>query len=174
MKNTATIIIAVVAGLLMGACNTTRRAASKSEVTLYDHSKIDKHKDSNHVLNRTDWDSIYWSVTENMKMHFHKLEYDSYKPVDSVTGKPPLKSETKGEIDMSKDSKGGSQSKTEAKDLTNVSEQDHSQSDVKTTEKQESTIEKQIRSSLWWLWLIAGAALTGVVWWFWKRFRWRL
>lgn len=159
MKRTIALIFAVLSALMLTACNTTRRAASKSATEHRDQSQLDKRKDSNGMSVRTNWDSIYWRVTENKKLQFRKLEYDTDKPVDSITGKPPLKSETQGEIDMSRDSSGGSQSGSEAKDSVSVSEQDHSKLDIDTKDQYETETEKKSRS-MWWPWLVAAGVFT--------------
>ena len=167
MKETIALIFAA---LILTACNTTRRTASKSATEHRDLSQLDKRKDSSGMSVRTNWDSIYWRMTENKKLQFRKLEYDTDKPVDSITGKPPLKSETQGEIDMSRDSSGGSQSGSEAKDTASVSEQDYSKLDIDTKDHHETNTEKKSRS-LWWLWLMAGATLAGLAVWAWRRYR---
>ncbi len=165
MKRILIYSIAAV-GLLLSGCNTTRRTASKTVTEHRDLSQMDKRKDSSGLSIRTNWDSIYWRVTENKKLLFRKLEYDTDKPIDSITGKPPLKSETQGEIDMSRDSHGGSQSKSEAKDTVNVSEQDHSKIDIDTTDQHEIETEKKSRSLPW---LLVGIILVALGWAAWKR-----
>ncbi|WP_300829508.1 hypothetical protein [uncultured Rikenella sp.] len=168
MKQILFYSIVAFGGWMLTGCNTMRRTASKTVTEHRDLSQLDKRKDSSGLSIRTNWDSIYWRVTENKKLQFRKLEYDTDKPIDSITGKPPLKSETQGEIDMSRDSNGGSQSKSEAKDTVSISEQDHSKIDIDTTDQHEIETKKKSQS---FPWLLVGVILVALAWTAWKRRR---
>lgn len=99
-----------------------------------------------------------------------ELEFDTEKPVDPATGTPPLKRATVTDTKRNSQKDTRQQTASTAKQQTEVTVQDSSQRNVQTEMTATQETEKKSRS-LWWLWLIAGATLTGIVWWFWRRYR---
>ena len=111
------------------------------------------------------------SKSESGEMRHIELEFDTALPVDSARGTPPLKRVTV--TDTKRNSQKGTrkQTTTAATKQMEVTVQDSSQTNIQTETVVEQETQKKPRS-LWWLWMIAGAALVGLIVWAWRRYRW--
>lgn len=81
-----------------------------------------------------------------------KTEYDTSKPIDPVTGKPPIKSETKKNTKKEIGKKADIKKKTQAKAAADVQISAKKKEDVVKVEdrqKNETTVPKQIEGLVW-------------------------
>lgn len=167
------LFYSIIVSLLLPGCSTSKRVHDTLHVATKATEQTDLHAESRQTTEAIAHTSTESTATEDGETRRIELEFDTALPVDSATGTPPLKRVTV--TDTKRNSQKGTrrQTTTAAKQQTEVTVQDSNQTNIQIETVASQETQKKPRS-LWWLWMIAGAALVGLVAWVWRRYRWRM
>ena len=179
MKTNITITLLILFVLLLVGCTSQRKSVIKSDVKIEDNTKANITSEQLESSTKNYYDSLskvkISSFIENyikeVNANMSKIEYDTEKPVDVTTGKPPIKSETLIDFSMSEqrlkkeieELTGTIVRKQQENDSLRIVNKDLSEYNIKIQDKLEST-EKIYRLSFWdnaqiWLGRILGVIL---------------
>ena len=168
---------------LLSSCTSQRESVIKSDVKIDDNTKANISSEQLESSTKSCYDSIskvkISSFIENyikeVNANMSKIEYDTEKPVDVTTGKPPIKSETLIDFSMSEQKlkkeieelTGTIVRQRQENDSLRIVNKDLSEYNIKIRDKLEST-EKVYRLSFWdnaqiWLGRILGVILIFVL-----------
>ncbi len=172
MKTIRFFLLSIVCIGVVG-CGASKKARQSLHETTAATEQADVHVEAGQTTEFESQTVAEASKSESGETRRIELEFDTALPVDSARGTPPLKRVTV--IDTKRDSQKGirKQTTTAAKQQTEVTVQDNSQTNIQTETVAAQETQKKPRS-LWWLWMIVGAALVGLVVWAWRRYRWRM
>ena len=105
--------------------------------------------------------------TENVVTTTKTTEYDTEKPINPTTGKPPVKSETETTQTVSSNKITQENTTVAASDTTTIEKTDSSKKNVTIEAEQEHSEKKQLPNILWWAVSIIGVGILALV--FWKN-----
>lgn len=173
MRNVTLYFLSFVICIAVASCGVSKKARQ----SLHETTAVTEQADVRIEVTQTA-ESASQSVAEASKSESENrrtidLEFDTTKPVDSVTGMPPLKRMTVTDTKRNSQKDTRQQTATATKQQMEVAIQDSSQRNIQTETIATQETKKKSRS-LWWLWLIASGAIVGLVVWAWRRYRWRL
>lgn len=172
MRNVTLYFLSFVICAAVASCGASKKARQSLHETTAVTEQADVRVEARQITESASQSVAEASKSESENRRTIDLEFDTTKPVDSVTGMPPLKRMTVTDTKRNSQKDTRQQTATATKQQMEVAIQDSSQRNVQTEMKATQETKKKPRS-MWWLWLVAGGVLVGAVW-AWRRYRWRL
>lgn len=173
MRNITLYFLSFAICIVHVSCGASKKARQSFHETTAATEQADVRAEAKQVTESESQTVAEASKSESEDRRTIDLEFDTEKPVDPATGTPPLKRATVTDTKRKSQKDTRQQTTTAAKKQTEIAIQDSSQMNMQTETTATQETEKKPRS-LWWPWLVAGCALVGVVWWYWRRCRIRL
>lgn len=170
MRNIIHCFLVSATCIAVASCGTSKKARQSLYETTAETTQTDVRIEAKQTAGSESQTVAEASKSEAEDSRHIELEFDTAKPVDSITGMPPLKRMTVTNNRRSTQTDARQQTASIAKQQTEVAIQDSSHRNVQTETIATQETEKKSRS-LWWLWLIAGATLVGLAMWGWRRNR---
>lgn len=136
----ALFVVSLFVFLLYG-CKTQSKSISESQIGKSSNVSNDISIYQNKALELAIQNAFEKVIFEQLNINRTDRFYDTSKPTDSITGKPPLLSESETKISKQTESKEVDNGKIEQKESANESILDNSK--IKTTEKETSKSESE-------------------------------
>lgn len=167
MKTIRFFLLSIICIGIVG-CGASKKARQSLHETTAATEQANVHVEAGQTTESESQTVTEASKSESGETRRIELEFDTALPVDSARGTPPLKRVTV--TDTKRNSQKGTrkQTTTAAKQQTEATVQDSSQTNIQIETVASQETQKKPRS-LWWLWMMAGAALVGVGMWTWNR-----
>ena len=167
MKTIRFFLLSIICIGIVG-CGASKKARQSLHETTAATEQANVHVEAGQTTESESQTLTEASKSESGETRRIELEFDTALPVDSARGTPPLKRVTV--TDTKRNSQKGTrkQTTTAAKQQTEATVQDSSQTNIQIETVASQETQKKPRS-LWWLWMMAGAALVGVGMWTWNR-----
>ena len=172
MKTIRFFLLSIVCIGIVG-CGASKKAQQSLHETTAATEQADVRTEAKQTTESESQTMAEASKSESGETRRIELEFDTALPVDSARGTPPLKRITVTDTKRKSQKGTRKQTTTAATKQTEVTVQDSSQTNIQIETVAAQETQKKPRS-LWWLWMIVGAALVGLVVWAWRRYRWRM
>lgn len=173
MRNIIPCFLLFAICIVVSSCGASKKARQSLHETTAATEQADVRTEATQTIESESQTAAEASKSESEDTRRIDLEFDTTKPVDPATGTPPLKRATVTDTKRNSQKDTRQQTATAVKQQTEVAIQDSSQRNIQTEIIATQETKKKSRS-LWWLWLVAGASLTGLAVWALRRFRLRL
>ncbi len=160
----------VAVGLLLTGCATSKRVHETLQTMDTATEQVDLRAESRETTESIAHTETESSTAESEETRRIELEFDTTRPVDSVTGLPPVRRLTITDHRRTRSTDTHQQTSDTVKQQKEETLQDSTRREVQTETIAEQTTEKKSRpSSL--PWLLVGIALVALGWAVWKRWR---
>lgn len=172
MRNITLYFLSFAICIVHVSCGASKKARQSFHETTAATEQADVCAEAKQVTESESETVAEASKFESEDMRRIDLEFDTTKPMDSVTGMPPLKRMIMTDTKRNSQKDTRQQTATAAKQQTEVAIQDSSQQNMQTETIATQETEKKPRS-LWWLWLLIGGILAGTVL-IWRLLAWKV
>lgn len=146
------------------SCSTTRKMARSTIESSVSTTQNDVRKDSSARTVHTDSSRVVVEAERGSVEIIERTEYDTSKPVDSTTGRPPIASETKSQRYTGAREKSVVSSGASSVADVHLAEVDSSRLDTRDDFDEKVDEESEVDAGTGWAWwLIIGAVLAVVI-----------
>lgn len=172
MRNITLYFLSFAICIVHVSCGASKKARQSLHETTAVTEQADVRVEARQITESASQSVAEASKSESENRRTIDLEFDTTKPVDSVTGMPPLKRMTVTDTKRNSQKDTRQQTATATKQQMEVAIQDSSQRNVQTEMKATQETKKKPRS-MWWLWLLIGGILAGTVL-IWRLLAWKV
>lgn len=148
------ILLYLLLGLLWG-CSASRKLTTTTEQTTTEKTEADVRTEGYRKTDAASARTATTATTETGEEVIVRREYDTTRPADTITGKPPLKNETITYKNASRDTRQQQTDTTSQKQQEQVVTQDNAHLD-KIIATDTRITQKQNRHPPWMIWVVLG------------------
>jgi len=155
--------------LLFMSCSMSKKVSSSSTTSAHDRTQVDVVQTHERSEQTSSSSTVTMNEVQTVVEETQTVTYDTDKPVDPETGKPPVKSETTSR----KTTTTGKQVQEQTQAESNVEEADTfaDNTQIDTGEESETTYkeEKKTSATPLWIWVTILLGLIGLLVLLWKK-----
>lgn len=152
------LILALVVIIAIG-CTTTKHLLRSNEISTIDSSTVAYQSDSIAISKNEKTSEAHSNIDASEDLEFEIKIYDTDKPIDSTTGKPPLKQEINAKKKKQTNAQSNQSAKTIQSDSVAASKTETTKQKKDIQQKGTEDIEQKTKFIFPWLGIIGGGAI---------------